>query len=99
MKNYELPPIINLSITLTTTMKIITIIVIALFTIAAYASTCKGKPNPYPLIEPNFTKVEVHQFGEKHHYFSKELNQNYYILKLWGNSYQAGIAYGSLMKK
>lgn len=73
-----------------------TIIVVCLLMSVVFA--CRGKPNTYPVIDPNFTKSEVHQFGEKYSYFNSDLNQSYFILRLWGNSYQAGLAYGSLMK-
>lgn len=79
-------------------MRIIAISLILSLVISA-ACTCRGVPNHYPIIEANFTKVASHEFGEKYHYFSPEANQNYYLLRVWGNSYQAGVAYGTLMKE
>lgn len=71
-------------------------IVVSLLCSLAFA--CKGKPNSFPVIDSNFTKVEVHRFGEKYSYHNSDINQSYYIVRLWGSSYQAGLAYGSLMR-
>jgi len=43
--------------------------------------------------------VSSHLYGEKYHYYNAEIKQDYYMLKLNGSSYQAGLAYGSLMKQ
>ena len=61
--------------------------------------SCKGKPNPYPTIHAHFTKTQTHTYGDKYTYFNEELGQQYTILKLRGSSYQAGFAYGYLMKQ
>jgi hypothetical protein len=76
----------------------ITFVVLAITLFIQGTLSCRGAPNPNPIIESQFTKVESHQFGEKYHYYSPEANQNYYLLRLWGSSYQAGVAYGTLLK-
>ena len=62
-------------------------------------NVCRGSPNKFPIIDAQFQKVNSHQYGEKYHYFNPQSNQNFYLLKLWGNSYQAGFAYGTLMRE
>jgi hypothetical protein len=57
------------------------------------------RANPHSIIDANFTIVASHQYGEEYHYYSPEANLNYYMLRVWGNSYQAGVAYGTLMKE
>ena len=80
-------------------MKLNCIFVSLLLIVISYNQTCRGKINPFPAIEANFTKVAAHKFGEKYHYFNKDLNQNYYAIKIWGTPYQAGLAYGTLMRE
>jgi len=59
---------------------------------------CRGKINPYDIVNATFNKVGLHPHGEKHVYYNADINHTYYLLKLKGNSYQAGLAYGALMK-
>jgi hypothetical protein len=59
---------------------------------------CRGKVNPYDIVNASFTKVGVHEHGEKYIYHNNEINHSYYLLKVKGNLYQAGLAYGALMK-
>jgi hypothetical protein len=80
-------------------MKFILITILAFILLIQAQATCPGNPNPYKTINANFTKVESHAFGEKYVYFCEDMNQQFTILRLWGNSYQAGVAHGSLMKK
>lgn len=77
-------------------LKLLWIAVIALLLHSLLA--CKGKVNPYDIVDAKFTKVAIHQHGEKHTYYNADINHTYYLLKLKGNSYQAGLAYGALMK-
>lgn len=72
-------------------------IVIALLLVCA-GLACRGKINTLPIETANFTLVSTHQYGEKHVYHMDSINQDYYLIKLHGNSYQAGVAYGTLMK-
>lgn len=78
-------------------MKIKLLVILSLLTIIL-ANVCRGSPNNYPIIDAQFGKVRSHQYGEKYHYYNTESNQNFYLLRLWGNSYQAGLAYGTLMR-
>lgn len=80
-------------------MKLILAISLASILFIQTQASCPGSPNPYKTINANFTKVESHTYGEKYVYFCEDMNQQFTILRLWGNSYQAGFAYGYLMKK
>ena len=62
-------------------------------------AVCPGHSNPYNTINASFTKIASHTYGEKYVYFAEDMNQQFTILRLWGNSYQAGFAHGYLMKK
>jgi hypothetical protein len=61
--------------------------------------TCERGPNPFPTIDAQFAKVATHQFGEKYIYQSTDEPQYFSLLRLWGSSYQAGFAYGALMRE
>ena len=80
-------------------MKLTLVIIIVSFLLIHTHSECAGVPNPYKTINANFTKVESHTYGEKYVYYAEDMNQQFTILRVWGNSYQAGFAYGYLMKK
>jgi len=80
-------------------IKLSWIATIALLLHCLLASTCRGKANPYDVVNATFTKVGLHPHGEKHVYYNADIDHNYYLLKLKGNSYQAGLAYGALMKE
>lgn len=36
---------------------------VLLFFIVNVIDCCRGVPNPYPIIDSDFQKVEMHQFG------------------------------------
>lgn len=63
------------------------------------SNTCEGNPNPFPTIDADFTKVGSHPFGEKYIYRSTDMDQYFSLIRVWGTSYQAGVAYGSLMRE
>ena len=77
---------------------IINIIVLLFATIPA-SLACRGQSNTYPTIDANFKLVGAHKYGEKYHFYSSELDQNYYIVRAWGTPYQAGIAQGTLLRE
>ena len=77
---------------------IINIFVLLCLTVPAALMDCRGEPNPYPTIDADFKLVEAHKYGQKYHFYSPELNQNYYIVKVWGTPYQTGLAQGTLLK-
>lgn len=80
-------------------MKFTLAIILASVLFIQIGAVCPGHANPYKTINANFTKVESHTYGEKYVYFTEDMNQQFTILRLWGNSYQAGFAHGYLMKK
>ena len=80
-------------------IKHILAIILASMLLTLAQASCPGGPNPFKTVNANFTKVETHTYGEKYVYFSEDMNQQFTILRLWGNSYQAGFAHGYLMKK
>jgi isopenicillin-N N-acyltransferase-like protein len=75
------------------------VVLCALLLHCALSNNCESKPNPFPTIDANFTKVGSHQFGEKYIYRATDMDQYFSLIRVWGNSYQAGFAYGSLMRK
>jgi len=76
----------------------IKLVILTLALIVPSLLACNGKVNPYEVVNSSFYKVAIHQHGEKYAYHNQDLNQSYYLLKLRGDSYQAGLAYGTLMK-
>lgn len=81
------------------TIKILFLVIILLSVFQQISSSCEGKPNPFKTIDATFTKVASHQFGEKYVFHTEDIPQQFSLLRLWGSSYQAGFAYGTLMKK
>ena len=79
-------------------MKVVFITIVTIALIVPSILACKGKVNPYDIVNATFTKVGIHSYGEKYLYYNKDINHTYYLLKLRGSSYQAGVAYGALMK-
>lgn len=77
----------------------LSLVLCALLMQSCLSNTCESQPNPFPTIDASFTKVASHQFGEKYIYRATDMDQYFSLIRVWGNSYQAGFAYGSLMRQ
>lgn len=76
-----------------------TLVLLIVFLVGRGSQCCRGQPNDNKIIDADFQLVGGHEFGQKFVFEMSATGQTFYLLKLHGTAYQAGFAYGTLMRR